>query len=724
MDGESPPHTQSARHRLLADVLHVFVLSSFAIAQPAYDLLGKHAPFFVARGSKPVDVVVLVIVLSLVLPAILAAGLLLARALGVVFYTAAVGLLQTVLVAAIVLPATRTSGLVAATLVPIGCGLLFALAYRKLRAVPLFLTLVAPAILIFPAFFMVATPVSKIVFPGKTPGEAAAISLTPESHIVFLVFDLLPVTALMDEHQNLDGERYPGFARMRAQSTWFRQARTVSRSTVQAVPALLTGLYPRKGALALLEDYPRNLFTLFAAAGDIHAIEPMTRLCPEALCGETRSLSRRARLTSLAGDTAIVILHLLLPERLAGSLPPIDSQWGSFDSAAGGRLPPKGDEQDTDPPGEDESEKERRARLKKELNQLPEALAAQDRVAEFEHFLERLGGRAARNLSFLHLDLPHGPFVYLASGKTYIPQGRVFRRLRFALGKGGGKPGKRIWGPDPYLVDLAYQRLTQQIMLADKLVGRLLDRLEQLAMLERSLIIITADHGQNFEAGGFQRSMADAETVHVPLFIKFPRQRKGVVDDRVVETVDVLPTIADALDLSLDWQLDGYSLRVGSDDEVAVGRRQPPELERDLATGLRRKLDRVGSSSLDLPGAGPHRELVGQRVADVLEAARQGGAELSPLRGVKLDQKAFLTNVDLSSDFVPAYLTGSVRLRGDSSTLGLAIALNGVIRATLTTYQPNRGRAHFAALVPESSFVAGRNTWAVFRIQDGPAVTP
>ncbi len=714
MGDESPATTQSLRHRLATGVLHVFVLSSFAVAQPVYDLLGKHAAYFVAHGSRPLDVVALVLVLSLVLPAILAGGLLLSRALGAMFYLAACALLQIVLVAAIVLPATRTSGPVVATLVPLGCGLLFALAYRKLRAIPLFLTLVAPAILIFPALFVFATPVSKIVFPGETPSEAAALSLTPESHVVFLIFDLLPVTALMDENQNLDAERYPGFARLQAQSSWFRQARTVSRATVQAVPALLTGRYPRKNALALLEDHPRNLFTLFGAAGGIHAFEPMTRLCPETLCRGPGALSLRPRLVSLARDTTIVVSHLLLPERLAGGLPPIDSQWGSFN--AGGSTPQKGDPRDTDQPGGEETEREKRKRLKKELDKLPEALALQDRLREFELFLDGLGGRAAGNLSFLHLDLPHGPFVYLSSGKKYVPDDDKYKRLRFALGKGGGRPGRRTWGADPYLVDLAYQRLTHQIMLADKLVDRLLDRLEELAVLERSLIVITADHGHNHEANGFQRSMADADTVHVPLFIKFPGQREGSVDDRVVETVDVLPTIADALDLSLDWRLDGYSLKIGSDDEAAVNRRQPPELERDLATCLRRKLDRVAARSLELPAIGPHRELVGQRVADVVKGARNGEG-LSRLQGVKLDQAALLTDVDPGSDFVPAYLTGSVDLDGDRSSLDLAIALNGVIRATLTTYQPRRGKARFAAMVAESSFVAGNNTWTVFRLQ-------
>ncbi len=729
MDDELPTTTRSLRHRLAVDVLHVFVLSGFAVAQPVYDLLGKHAAYFVARGSMPVDVGVLVLTLSLALPAIVAGCLLVSRALGVVFYTAAFAAVQIALVAGIVLPATKTLLLPGiATLVPVGCGLLFALAYRKTRVVRLFLTVVSPAILIFPVVFVFATPVSKIVFPKEIPSASGAWSLSPESHVVFLVFDLLPVTALMDEHQNLDAERYPGFARMQAQSFWFRRARTVSRATAKAIPALLTGLYPRKDALGLLEDFPKNLFTLFGAAGDVHAFEPMTRLCPETLCGEGNSLSLRARLTSLSKDTAIVFLHLLLPERLTGRLPPIDSQWGSFDPEADKRTVPPAAAEGADELGERESKREsrreirkkkrERKRKKEELHKLVKDLSSQDRLEKFEVFLEGLDRRAGRNLSFLHLDLPHGPFLYLSSGKKYVPEGAKYKRLHLgsALGKGGGKPGKRTWGPDRYLVDLAYQRLTHQIVLADKLVGQLLDRLDELGTLERSLVVITADHGQGYRPNGFQRSMADADTVHVPLFVKFPGQREGFVDDRAVESVDVLPTIVDALDLKLDWQFDGYSLSAGSGDESAVRRRQPLELERDLATCLRHKLDRVASDSLEIPGAGPRRELVGQRIADVLKTAREG-EELTRLHGVKLDQEALLTDVDLSSDFVPAYLTGSLEPGGKSTIIDLAIALNGVIRATLTTYQTS-GKSRFATMVAESSLVAGNNTWAVFRLQN------
>src|SRR4051812_6394773 len=57
--------------RRLTDSLHLFTLCGFAVAQPLYDLLARHAAFFAAQGSRPADVLSLVILLSLLLPAAL-----------------------------------------------------------------------------------------------------------------------------------------------------------------------------------------------------------------------------------------------------------------------------------------------------------------------------------------------------------------------------------------------------------------------------------------------------------------------------------------------------------------------------------------------------------------------------------------------------------------------------------------------------------------------------
>ena len=59
--------------------LHVFALSGFSVAQPIYDLLSRQAEFFVARNSGVTDIIILVVALSIALPAGITGLLLLCR---------------------------------------------------------------------------------------------------------------------------------------------------------------------------------------------------------------------------------------------------------------------------------------------------------------------------------------------------------------------------------------------------------------------------------------------------------------------------------------------------------------------------------------------------------------------------------------------------------------------------------------------------------------------
>ncbi len=46
----------------------------------------------------------------------------------------------------------------------------------------------------------------------------------------------------------------------------------------------------------------------------------------------------------------------------------------------------------------------------------------------------------------------------------------------------------------------------------------------------------------------------------MPLFVKYPGQDGGEIDDRPAHTVDILPTIADVVGVEPPWEVDGISL--------------------------------------------------------------------------------------------------------------------------------------------------------------------
>jgi arylsulfatase A-like enzyme len=86
--------------------------------------------------------------------------------------------------------------------------------------------------------------------------------------------------------------------------------------------------------------------------------------------------------------------------------------------------------------------------------------------------------------------------------------------------------------------------------------------LEKMGLLKDSVIIIAADHGDEFgEHGGLSHDgKMYSELVNVPLIIYDPSLKKGQVCDTVVSTLDVPPTILYLFGLEPVEAFEGYSL--------------------------------------------------------------------------------------------------------------------------------------------------------------------
>lgn len=99
----------------------------------------------------------------------------------------------------------------------------------------------------------------------------------------------------------------------------------------------------------------------------------------------------------------------------------------------------------------------------------------------------------------------------------------------------------------------------------DDLFGRVLARLRETGELEHSLIVFLSDHGEML---GDRRHMFDKfclyeGSVRVPVIMSgsaLPTDRRGVVDDRPAELVDVLPTLLHAAGVEQPDALPGRSL--------------------------------------------------------------------------------------------------------------------------------------------------------------------
>ena len=143
-------------------------------------------------------------------------------------------------------------------------------------------------------------------------------------------------------------------------------------------------------------------------------------------------------------------------------------------------------------------------------------------------------------------------------------------------------------------------------------LGTFFRLLESAGLWDSSLVVLTADHGEElFDHGGFShRYSLHREVVHVPLFVKLPSPgRTGVIDEPVSLT-DLHPTILDLLDLRVG-DTDGRSLAPFLLDEPV------PELLRNRP--LVSSLENPGRCEARALRLGRHRLLVIERNYEGLE---------------------------------------------------------------------------------------------------------
>jgi Sulfatase len=140
-------------------------------------------------------------------------------------------------------------------------------------------------------------------------GEASSKPSRP--HVLLVVFDEFPSDALLGPGGRIDAGRYPHFAALAGDSTWFRNAYTAYDSTTKAVPLVLDGLRPRKGTAPVVRDHPRSIFTALGRRRyRIVTSEEATALCPRRYCPGERT-RRPAIIPNLKGGRAERFEHFI-----------------------------------------------------------------------------------------------------------------------------------------------------------------------------------------------------------------------------------------------------------------------------------------------------------------------------------------------------------------------------------------------------------------------------
>jgi hypothetical protein len=486
--------------------LSLLSLTTFAIAQSVYQAIAGNREFVVLNQISHGDLWLIVLCFNL-LPALLLALLWLAAdnistKTADAFLSGAFLLLLLPFLLELhrryVSPVVRFSHNTFLLIIPLAIVIWIVFRYRA--EVERFLYVLSPVIVIFPALFLwhawpEISPTT--ASPASSSTRFAAVNGgKPLPPIFILVLDEFTRPALLDGNGNIDASRFPHFADLARQSTWFTNATANAEYTTRSIPVIVTGNFPH-GNDPSDSAYPDNLFRLLAPDYDVTIHEVVTRFCagPEYHCPDAERVQRRGHLL-----TAVFELYLL-------------------------RIAP------------------RSVVMKLEADDL------RTEQHRFDEFLDEIGPAGSKPaFQFMHLELPHAPYMLTANGEIHEEA------------PGGFDP---TFAGDTALLRHLRDNYERQIEYVDSELGRFVAKLKRAGLYDRSLIIVTSDHGVswNREAPGRVLTDSNAELIFpVPLFIKRPAQTEGTVSTRDAQLVDIAPTIGAIVGIKLPWQTAGYDL--------------------------------------------------------------------------------------------------------------------------------------------------------------------
>ena len=669
------------------DAAHIAALCGFAISQPLFNLLGKYPEFFVVRGSPRRDIVVFALAATLLPPAILIAIELVATLIDRRLRAAVHLVFVCGLVTLIGLQAVKHLGHILTEFRAVIVILIAAAAtalYWRIAALRSLLSWASVAPLIFLALFLFNSPVETLVFPSAAHASVADVS--GHVPVVLIVFDEFPINSLLTKDNTINAVRYPNFAKLAAGANWYRNATSVNGATVRAVPAILTGQLPKPKLLPDFAGHPRNIFTLLGRRYKLDTFETVTHLCPAELCkGDNQLPSFWSRMSSLYDDTSVLYEHLIAPAEIEENLPSVTTDWGNFETEA-------------------------------EATTRNHGSVIDSRVRTYERFVRSIAPEAGPTLNMVHIEMPHAMWQYLPSGHAYGASATAL-----------AVPGKTgdAWPPSVPVTDEAWQRHLLQTGYTDRLLGQALARMKQQGVYDKSLLIVTADHGISFRAGSARRALSKTsgkDLVFVPLFVKLPGQTTGKIIDKHVQTIDILPTIANVLGINIPWHVDGHSVLSDYISDAFTFNFQRFS-DATMLHGRSRTLNEMQGLFGTRPGwdgvyaAGPAPQLFGQPVSSLtIDDDAPGSADIDD------GTKQLLQDLPRDSDLIPDPIGGNIDGDVDDGAM-VAVAVNGRIGGVSRTFDVGHG-LQYSVMVPEQLMHAGANDVRVYVVdQQGAGYT-
>ena len=656
-----------------------------AIAQPILDLYGKNPTVFSAAKLSSLEVAMFVS-LILLLPAVAATGAdRLTRFFGPkvneaarLWMIAAFSFLLGIAVARWI----SVDGNVGA----FGVGFVFAvvlpIAYDKRKAVrewSRWLSVLAVAVAVSAVFQL-----QPILFQSNGPASDAVVG-NKDVSVLNIVFDEFPLYSLLSDDGTINAERYPGFAALANESTWYRNNVAESNFTHQAVPAVLASAVPQQEGGPFLTQYPKNIFTLFAGKTSVGGIEPVTSLCPKSVCtgpDEATALFEFSRFKNFMRDASYVYGQRVLPPLLRRYVPSIEGTWGGFGAVAN--------------------------KFKEQFD-----VGALSQVDAIANGTQTFVKDSRQRVQVVHALVPHAPW-------RITPDNRV---APLSPSISTSNPESEDGVRD------TYQTFLYQVAAADNVIVDVMSQLKKSGKWDSTMLVVTADHGISFVPTLPQRhtDFTEKETVsdiyRIPTFIKYPKQVQGVVSDCVMSNLDLLPTIIATTGTKTSWSFGGRSVAESCPKNRVREVVSATGETTAMAGGFEEVLNRLDYYSQMVSNKGPIR-----RVAAIGSSADLVGRPIasdvvnSEVASWRVNQKRSFKNVtDQRGAKVPSLVTGTIRLSApvDIGTEGI-IAIDGVAAGVVGELSGARDVVSFTAILDYTLLTPGDHSVELFvRAPDG-----
>ncbi len=247
-------------------------------------------------------------------------------------------------------------------------------------------------------------------------------------------------------------------------------------------------------------------------------------------------------------------------------------------------------------------------------------------------------------LLWLHYVNPHAPYEPPPPWDTAFLDAAAARGpvLPQVAGFHGGVP--RQWAKPGRTLGFYVAQYDGEIAAMDAEVGRVLAALEASSVRERTLVVLSSDHGESlgehdyfFDHG---ENLFDP-SMRVPLLLAGPGIEAGRRCAELATTLDLVPTLLDALKVSYPPDLAGVSLLGAARGELLARARLPGQNDRNLLGVWGRRFKLVAT-----PGEGGSRYALFDRLQDPGETRDAGRTNAAALRDERRELELFRERID------------------------------------------------------------------------------